>query len=642
GILLFSDENDENSEGFVNSVQVRDVALSPGAITAFGRASAAGIPFNPAFSCPTGLTCCLDQATREVTLQWSSGQNIQGAGWRISRNGVPVRTVPLDTESFMDTAPGPGTFEYTIQLNGGDPALCANLPLTCTVSVVEPGFLFFDDFDCYRTDDDLTAAGWEIRDENNPVENAAWSVANFGNRANPPTEDGTPSGGGFIISDSDAAGNSNPTGSGMSHDIWSPAFSTTGENSVWLHMDTSAVLNNNGKCVFDVDVSTDDGASWTNVFRRVGAARTEAEPFPQAELPADAGGPQAGNTDGFYGRLHLDISEAAADRGNVRFRVRHFEPNDDWWIAVDNVRVDDRPHEGGRQVLLEEGFDGGIPAEWVLESRVDGFAPWSAKDACQTSHFLASGGLFPDGADGRLLHYFADSFVIADGSCAQGPMDELLLTPVLDLREATRAFLHFRSASRVGAQSPSEVLVSLDGGGTFEAEPLFSYHGGGLMHRTGGNSEIVHEEHTIEVPQAVGQKAVVFAFHQSNPGPENSWWAIDDVAVTVESGDAGPRFVRGDADSNSSINLTDGIVILNFLFLGAAAPSCLDAADTDDDGGARPTITDAVIVFSWLFAGGTPPRDPAPNAPTYAAERCGPDMTEDMMDCAGTANTCDA
>ena len=32
----------------------------------------------------------------------------------------------------------------------------------------------------------------------------------------------------------------------------------------------------------------------------------------------------------------------------------------------------------------------------------------------------------------------------------------------------------------------------------------------------------------------------------------------------------GRRFVRGDADANGSINLTDGIVILNFLFLGAS------------------------------------------------------------------------
>ncbi|MCZ6795967.1 MAG: hypothetical protein O7J95_20355 [Planctomycetota bacterium] len=102
----------------------------------------------------------------------------------------------------------------------------------------------------------------------------------------------------------------------------------------------------------------------------------------------------------------------------------------------------------------------------------------------------------------------------------------------------------------------------------------------------------------------------------------------------------GVSLVRGDADANGSINLTDGIVILNFLFLGAAAPACLDAADTDDDGGARPSLTDAVIIFGWLFSGGPPPREPSPSGPTYSAADCGPDATEDEMDCGMASPTC--
>ncbi|MCZ6793127.1 MAG: LamG domain-containing protein, partial [Planctomycetota bacterium] len=107
--------------------------------------------------------------------------------------------------------------------------------------------------------------------------------------------------------------------------------------------------------------------------------------------------------------------------------------------------------------------------------------------------------------------------------------------------------------------------------------------------------------------------------------------------------DVGPpetRFVRGDADSNGSINLTDGIVILNFLFLGSTAPNCLDAADSDDDGGERPTLTDAVIVFAWLFSGGAAPREPSPQMPSYAVDDCGSDATEDMMGCAVVADVC--
>ncbi|MCZ6793400.1 MAG: hypothetical protein O7J95_07285, partial [Planctomycetota bacterium] len=74
--------------------------------------------------------------------------------------------------------------------------------------------------------------------------------------------------------------------------------------------------------------------------------------------------------------------------------------------------------------------------------------------------------------------------------------------------------------------------------------------------------------------------------------------------------------------------------------LGAAAPVCLDAADTDDDGGERPSLTDAVIIFAWLFSGGDAPREPSPSMPTYPAEDCGLDTTDDGMDCAMRAATC--
>ena len=51
---------------------------------------------------------------------------------------------------------------------------------------------------------------------------------------------------------------------------------------------------------------------------------------------------------------------------------------------------------------------------------------------------------------------------------------------------------------------------------------------------------------------------------------------------------AGPRFRRGDPDNNGAIQLTDGIFILNFLFLGGEAPPAPgldcgeDPAEPDD------------------------------------------------------------
>ena len=66
-----------------------------------------------------------------------------------------------------------------------------------------------------------------------------------------------------------------------------------------------------------------------------------------------------------------------------------------------------------------------------------------------------------------------------------------------------------------------------------------------------------------------------------------------DVTVTTPFGEvtlaggftyveAGVRFVRGDCDSDGELNITDGIAVLGFLFLGGNEPPCLEACNPDD------------------------------------------------------------
>lgn len=105
----------------------------------------------------------------------------------------------------------------------------------------------------------------------------------------------------------------------------------------------------------------------------------------------------------------------------------------------------------------------------------------------------------------------------------------------------------------------------------------------------------------------------------------------------------GPLFVRGDANSDNEINLTDGIKTLSFLFLGGPAPECRDAADADDNGELQ--ITDAVRILSFLFLGAGPPPPPSPRiAAGYPAEDCGPDPSPEAPDlgCVTTSGTCGA
>jgi hypothetical protein len=77
-------------------------------------------------------------------------------------------------------------------------------------------------------------------------------------------------------------------------------------------------------------------------------------------------------------------------------------------------------------------------------------------------------------------------------------------------------------------------------------------------------------------------------------------------------------FHRGDPDASGSIDITDGFFVLDYLFLGGPAPSCLESADAQGDG--LIDLSDAVAILTYLFLGGEPPASPGP--PPGA---CGPD-----------------
>ena len=101
----------------------------------------------------------------------------------------------------------------------------------------------------------------------------------------------------------------------------------------------------------------------------------------------------------------------------------------------------------------------------------------------------------------------------------------------------------------------------------------------------------------------------------------------------------GERFVRGDANSDGAINLTDGVVPLLYLFSGGAEPACMDSADANDTGNIE--ITDAIILFSWLFTGGVAPQSPSPTSPGYPGSDCGEDRTDDALGCARRSPVCE-
>ena len=81
----------------------------------------------------------------------------------------------------------------------------------------------------------------------------------------------------------------------------------------------------------------------------------------------------------------------------------------------------------------------------------------------------------------------------------------------------------------------------------------------------------------------------------------------------------GPDFIRGDFDRNSEVDLGDAVSIARYLFLGGTPPTCMDAADSNDDG--ILDISDPVYLLFYLFiANSPPPPEPFPGAgndPTF-------------------------
>ncbi len=109
-----------------------------------------------------------------------------------------------------------------------------------------------------------------------------------------------------------------------------------------------------------------------------------------------------------------------------------------------------------------------------------------------------------------------------------------------------------------------------------------------------------------------------FAFLADGEPFHELWFEVDVVG-------AGPtRFVRGDVTLDGKVDVSDVIAILEWLFLGAAAPGCTDAADANDSG--TVDLSDAMTILGFLFLG-----DPAPPAPFPG---CGTDPGgADPLDC---------
>ena len=86
-------------------------------------------------------------------------------------------------------------------------------------------------------------------------------------------------------------------------------------------------------------------------------------------------------------------------------------------------------------------------------------------------------------------------------------------------------------------------------------------------------------------------------------------------SVRIDSGVVEPveptgPFRRGECNDDGEIDISDGVCILQWLFLGGPEPGCAAATDTNGDGDVDGA--DPVFLFNFLFAGGATPVSPYP------------------------------
>ena len=117
-------------------------------------------------------------------------------------------------------------------------------------------------------------------------------------------------------------------------------------------------------------------------------------------------------------------------------------------------------------------------------------------------------------------------------------------------------------------------------------------------------------------PAVAGEGKVVVYETNANNLISNDTNVKSDVFETLSRG----PFKRGDANGNGTVEqITDGVYLNNFLFLGGPPPPCLDAADANDNG--QLNLTDSLVIFNQ---GPFPPP---------GATNCGNENTGDALTC---------
>lgn len=165
-----------------------------------------------------------------------------------------------------------------------------------------------------------------------------------------------------------------------------------------------------------------------------------------------------------------------------------------------------------------------------------------------------------------------------------------LESPIINCRDIkkTRLTLYRWLAVEKGIYDQARILVN-----------------GHLVWENDANNDLLDSKWTLQdydiSAYADTNAAVRVRFElSSDAGLHLGGWSIDDVAIVGI-----PSYLRGDSNHDGLVNVSDVVLLIDYIFAGGTAPSPVASGDADCSG--LVNVADAVYLIAYIFTGGAAP-----------------------------------
>jgi hypothetical protein len=95
-----------------------------------------------------------------------------------------------------------------------------------------------------------------------------------------------------------------------------------------------------------------------------------------------------------------------------------------------------------------------------------------------------------------------------------------------------------------------------------------------------------------------------FSFLSDDDAYQFEGWYIDDIEIIPNQ----PNFICGDCNGDSSVDVSDVVYLINYLFVGGPGPVLYQSGDVNHD--LEEDVADVVYLINYLFIDGPPPSCP--------------------------------